>query len=160
MMSFPTAAKLTVIAVAIVGATGGAARHAAAAASVAVVPQSAGDPVAGRTLYQVCTGCHSLDENDVGPRHRGVVGRKAGTVPGYAYSAALRTSGMVWTPANLDRSCAAQRCIFRLPTRSSAPTLSPILRSSADRAPSSVCEPNRHGEQWPRPLEFAPACRA
>jgi cytochrome c len=103
MMSFPTAAKLTVIAVAIVGATGGAARHAAAAASVAVVPQSAGDPVAGRTLYQVCTGCHSLDENDVGPRHRGVVGRKAGTVPGYAYSAALRTSGMVWTPANLDR---------------------------------------------------------
>ncbi|MES2019693.1 MAG: c-type cytochrome [Pseudomonadota bacterium] len=103
MTSFPTAAKLTVIAVAIVGATGVTARHAAAAASVAVVPQSAGDPVAGRTLYQACTGCHSLDENDVGPRHRGVVGRKAGTVPGYAYSAVLRTSGMVWTPANLDR---------------------------------------------------------
>lgn len=48
-------------------------------------------------------GCHSLDDNDVGPRHRGVVGRAAGAVPGYAYSARLRGSGIVWTPANLDR---------------------------------------------------------
>lgn len=48
-------------------------------------------------------GCHSLDENDVGPLHRGVVGRSAGAVPGYAYSNALRKSGIVWTPANLDR---------------------------------------------------------
>jgi len=54
-------------------------------------------------LYQACTGCHSLDDNDVGPKHRGVVGRKAGTVPGYAYSAALKGSGLTWTPANLDR---------------------------------------------------------
>lgn len=48
-------------------------------------------------------GCHSLGDNDVGPRHRGVVGQAAGAVPNYAYSAALRTSGLVWTPANLDK---------------------------------------------------------
>ncbi|GEN98178.1 hypothetical protein NSE01_00110 [Novosphingobium sediminis] len=48
-------------------------------------------------------GCHSLGENDVGPRHRGVVGRMAGAVPDYAYSAALRQSGLLWTPANLDK---------------------------------------------------------
>ncbi len=71
----------------------------ASAEPVAIV---AGDPLTGRTLYQSCTGCHSLDENDVGPKHRGVVGRRAGSVPGYAYSAALRTSGIVWTPAYLD----------------------------------------------------------
>jgi cytochrome c len=61
-----------------------------------------GDARAGKLLYQSCMGCHSLDENDVGPKHRGVVGRKAGGVPGYAYSAVLRESGITWTPEVLD----------------------------------------------------------
>ena len=63
----------------------------------------AGDPVRGRTLYQVCMGCHSVDEDDVGPRHRGVVGRVAGSVPGYAYSPALKSSHIVWDRDTLDR---------------------------------------------------------
>ena len=62
-----------------------------------------GDPLRGKALYQACTSCHSIDENDLGPRHRGVVGRKAATVPDYAYSAALKSSGIVWDPATLDR---------------------------------------------------------
>ena len=64
---------------------------------------SAGDPAHGKTVYQVCMGCHSLDEDDVGPRHRGVVGRVAGTVPGYAYSPALKNSHIVWDRDSLDR---------------------------------------------------------
>lgn len=63
----------------------------------------AGDPVAGKSDYNACMGCHSLDDNDVGPKHRGVVGRHAGTVPGYNYSEALKASGIVWTPEMLDR---------------------------------------------------------
>ncbi len=43
-----------------------------------------GDPEHGKVLYGGCMGCHSLDDNDVGPKHRGVVGRKAGTVAGYS----------------------------------------------------------------------------
>lgn len=66
-------------------------------------PTPAGDAARGKLFYQSCSGCHSIDDNDVGPRHRGVVGRNAGAVPGYAYSAALKGSGIVWTPANLDR---------------------------------------------------------
>jgi cytochrome c len=62
-----------------------------------------GDPVHGRTVYQACMGCHSLDEDDVGPRHRGVVGRVAGSVPGYPYSAALKGSHIVWSAETLDR---------------------------------------------------------
>jgi cytochrome c len=62
-----------------------------------------GDPQHGKVLYGGCMGCHSLDDNDVGPLHRGVVGRKAGSVPDYAYSAALKASGIVWDPASLDR---------------------------------------------------------
>ena len=64
---------------------------------------SAGDPAHGKIVYQVCMGCHSLDEDDVGPRHRGVVGRVAGTVPGYAYSPALKNSHIVWDRDTLDR---------------------------------------------------------
>jgi cytochrome c len=74
-----------------------------AAPASAATPVLSGDPVAGAKLYQSCMGCHSLDDNDVGPKHRGVVGRKAGTVVGYAYSPALRASGIVWTPDMIDR---------------------------------------------------------
>jgi cytochrome c len=62
-----------------------------------------GDAVRGKALYQACSSCHSLDDNDIGPKHRGVVGRQAGTVADYAYSPALKTSGLIWDPANLDR---------------------------------------------------------
>jgi len=64
---------------------------------------SAGDAARGETVYQVCMGCHSLDEDDVGPHHRGVVGRAAGSVPGFGYSPALKKAQIVWDPANLDR---------------------------------------------------------
>ena len=76
---------------------------AASVFAVAAPERAPGDPVRGKTLYQVCMGCHSLDENDVGPRHRGVVGRVAGTVPDYAYSPALKNSHIVWGPDTLDR---------------------------------------------------------
>lgn len=76
---------------------------AASVYAVAAPETPTGDPVRGRTVYQLCMGCHSLDEDDVGPRHRGVVGRVAGTVPGYAYSRALKNSHIVWGPDTLDR---------------------------------------------------------
>src|SRR6201996_2096072 len=60
-----------------------------------------GDATRGKALYQNCTACHSIDDDDIGPRHRGVVGRTAGTVPGYPYSAALKASGIVWDKTTL-----------------------------------------------------------
>jgi cytochrome c len=62
-----------------------------------------GDPVHGKMLYQACQACHSIDENDLGPRHRGVVGRHAGSVADYNYSAALKSSGLTWDAATLDQ---------------------------------------------------------
>jgi len=67
------------------------------------VPAPEGNPGHGKVLYQACSACHSIDGNDIGPKHRGVVGRKAGTAPGYAYSSALKTSGIVWDKVTLDR---------------------------------------------------------
>jgi cytochrome c len=62
-----------------------------------------GDPSRGKTLYLACQACHSIDENDLGPKHRGVVGRPAGRIVDYAYSAALKSSGLIWDEATLDR---------------------------------------------------------
>jgi len=41
-------------------------------------------------------------DNDLGPKHRGVVGRRAGSVADYNYSLALRNSGLTWDPTTLD----------------------------------------------------------
>lgn len=62
-----------------------------------------GDPAHGKTLYQACESCHSINDNDVGPRHRGVVGRRAGSIADYSYSAALKNSGLTWDEATLNR---------------------------------------------------------
>ena len=62
-----------------------------------------GDAERGEQIYHSCQDCHSFDENEVGPLHRGVVGRKAGVVPGYNYSAALRNSHIVWSQETLDQ---------------------------------------------------------
>jgi cytochrome c len=62
-----------------------------------------GDSSRGETLYQGCMDCHSIDKNDVGPRHRGVVGRHAGIIGDYDYSKALKNSGLTWDEPTLDR---------------------------------------------------------
>ena len=59
---------------------------------------------AGQALYQArCSACHSIDADRIGPHHRGVVGRRAGSAVGFNYSPALKRFGRVWTPALLDR---------------------------------------------------------
>ncbi|QEA17548.1 hypothetical protein FRF71_10090 [Novosphingobium ginsenosidimutans] len=50
-----------------------------------------------------CGSCHDLDQNRTGPKHRGVMGRKSGTVPDYPYSPALKAAGIVWSRATLDK---------------------------------------------------------
>lgn len=87
----------------------GIAALAGAAALLAVPAWGGGEPgggnaAAGRQLYESrCGACHSPDAHRVGPAHRGVFGRRAGSAPGYDYSPALRASGVVWNEATLDR---------------------------------------------------------
>ena len=65
---------------------------------------AAGDAIRGETLYEGrCGGCHSLDDNRVGPMHRGVFGRKAGSVSDYAYSSAVKKAKIVWDERVLDQ---------------------------------------------------------
>jgi cytochrome c len=63
-----------------------------------------GDAAAGKSLYAArCGACHSLEFNGAGPTHRNLVGRRAGTAPGYAYSNALKQSTLVWNEETLSR---------------------------------------------------------
>ena len=64
---------------------------------------SAGDAAHGALVYKTCGICHSLDRNGVGPRHAGIFGRAAGTVPDYRYSVPLQKSGIVWNDETLDK---------------------------------------------------------
>lgn len=62
-----------------------------------------GDPARGEKVYERCEGCHSIERDRIGPRHQGVVGRKAASIPGFAYSTAMKSSGLTWDEATLDR---------------------------------------------------------
>ncbi len=76
----------------------------AAVLSSAVGTARAGDPAAGEKVFLKCKACHQIGENAkdaVGPVLNGVVGRKAGTYPGYSYSDANKNSGLTWDEATL-----------------------------------------------------------
>jgi cytochrome c len=79
---------------------------AAATAAWAQAPPvpAGGDPAAGESLfYDRCAMCHVADGGGQGPSLTGLYGRRAGSVPGFAYSAALKASGLTWTGPQLDR---------------------------------------------------------
>lgn len=58
---------------------------------------------AGEAVYARCMACHALGYDRTGPRHCGLFGRRAGSVPGFAYSEAMTHSGIIWNEKTLDR---------------------------------------------------------
>jgi cytochrome c len=57
------------------------------------------DAAAGEKVFGVCRACHQIGEKAkiaVGPVLNGVIGRKAGSYPGYSYSDANKNSGITW----------------------------------------------------------------
>ena len=52
-----------------------------------------------------CRTCHVVREGDnrLGPNLHKVVGRKAGSLPGYNYSSAMKEADFVWDETKLDR---------------------------------------------------------
>lgn len=57
----------------------------------------------GEQIYVRCAACHALAYDRVGPRHCGLLGRRAGSVPGFTYSEAMKKSGLTWNEKTLDR---------------------------------------------------------
>ena len=78
-----------------------------APAVVTATPLGAGGgAVRGKRLFIRCSACHGISDSAVariGPNLQGVIGRKAGTLPGYRYSSAMQAAEIVWDEATLDR---------------------------------------------------------
>jgi cytochrome c len=68
------------------------------------------------TYNNHCRTCHSVKEGDnrLGPTMHGIIGRKAGTVPGYAaYSGAMKGAGITWDEATLEKFIADPEAVVR-----------------------------------------------
>jgi len=108
--------KTTLISLALVLTVG-----TAACSSETPAPQQAAKPVTptlqtaqvqtvstksrGEKLYKRCVTCHTLEDggkHKVGPNLHGIYGMTAGTKEGYAYSKAMKESGVVWTDETID----------------------------------------------------------
>jgi cytochrome c len=64
----------------------------------------------GQLMFNnACRTCHSVREGDnrLGPHMRGIIGRKAGSLPDYSYSSAMRGADFVWDEGNLERFIAS-----------------------------------------------------
>jgi cytochrome c len=64
------------------------------------------EAAAGEKVFGACRACHQIGpnaHNAVGPELNGVIGRPAGTVPGYSYSAANKNSGLTWDEETFTR---------------------------------------------------------
>jgi cytochrome c len=70
----------------------------------AAAARADGDPARGEKQFLECATCHTLQQgvNNVGPSLYGVLGRKAGEIPDFRYSPAMKRSGVTWTAQTLD----------------------------------------------------------
>jgi cytochrome c len=89
-----------------------------AAASVLTLPSLAhadGDAAHGKQVFRQCSVCHSdkPGENRVGPSLAGVYGTKAGEIPGFNFSKAMKDSGLVWNDENLNKYLTSPQSVVK-----------------------------------------------
>lgn len=63
-----------------------------------------GDATKGKIVFVRCMACHSVDAgvNRIGPSLAGIVGRPSASVPGFAYSPAMKNAKIRWDAKSLD----------------------------------------------------------
>jgi cytochrome c len=74
------------------------------------------DAAAGEKAFVVCRACHQIGptaKDAVGPVLNGVVGRKAGTYPGFNYSSANKDSGITWDEETLKKYLANPQAVVK-----------------------------------------------
>lgn len=80
-----------------------------------VSAQAADTAHSGDVLFrQKCAMCHSVTpggRSGIGPNLADIVGRKAGSLTGYSYSPAMRSSSLIWKQDSLERFMASPRTV-------------------------------------------------
>jgi cytochrome c len=91
----------------IIGAVGVAYVMLSASSSVAQKPlRQDGDEESGQLVFNnTCRTCHTTSEGDnrLGPHLYKIIGRKAGSLPTYGYSSAMKGADFIWDEAKLNR---------------------------------------------------------
>ena len=74
-------------------------------ATISVAFVRGADVEKGKVAFEQCAACHSLDGSgkDDGPTLKGVIGRKAGSLEDFRYSAAMKRSDVTWDAATLHK---------------------------------------------------------
>ncbi|NRB05096.1 MAG: cytochrome c family protein [Rhodobacteraceae bacterium] len=62
-----------------------------------------GDATKGQRVFKKCAACHSADpaQRKPGPHLQDILGRPAGSVEGFKYSASMAEAGLVWHESTL-----------------------------------------------------------
>jgi cytochrome c len=79
-----------------------------------IAAQAGGNAAQGKTYFSRCAICHSNTKgapNRIGPNLFGIVGRKAGSVPNFFYSGAMKKSGITWTEDKLEAYIAKPQAV-------------------------------------------------
>jgi cytochrome c len=91
-MNKTTASRIAAAALSLISLTSGPVSDAAAPTV---------DPKRGELLFQTCAACHSVLGDGIAPDLTGIYGKKAAVRSDFAYSSALKNSGVVWDDATL-----------------------------------------------------------
>jgi cytochrome c len=78
----------------------------ATAAPAVAAPPAPSLAAKGKLIYLRCAACHAVSAKapkKVGPHLEGVVGRTAGSVPGFTYSPAMKKAAIKWNDVTLDK---------------------------------------------------------
>ena len=114
------------------------------------------DAVRGEQVYARCPACHALAIDRVGPRHCGLFGRLAGSVPGYGYSPAMKASGITWNDKTLDRFLTKPLSVVPGSTMTYDGIADPKDRADPDWLTGSpLCRPGREQSNPIRTLRWA-----
>jgi cytochrome c len=125
-------------------------------------PAIAADTAKGETVFKKCMLCHRIGPdaaNLIGPVLTGVIGRKAGTYPGYNYSPLMKAAGengLVWTEDDIksylpdpsaflkkfltdkgkaDLATGSAKMLFRLPSEHERDDVIAYLKTFSSPAP-------------------------